>query len=89
MSPIPPNIDPQIKWPHWYHFEVCESSNKPIMGVLVEPSSHNGFYITELCQISFQTQLLQNEFKNAKFKNPDIDNQMSGTCGQYELLYSS
>ena len=59
------------------------------MGVLVEPSSHNGFYITELCQISFQIQMLQNEFKNTKFKNPDIDNQMSGTLGQYELLYSS
>ena len=76
-------MDPQIlncptKWPHLYHFEVSESSNKLIVGVLVEPSSHNGFYITELCQISFQIQMLQNEFKNTKLKDPDIDNQMSG-----------
>ena len=42
----------------------------------------------QLCQISIQIQMPQNEFKNAKFNNPDIDNQMSGTCGQYEPLYN-
>ena len=44
--------------------------------------------MTQLCQISTQLQLPQNELKIAKFKNPDIDYQMSCTCGQYEPLYS-
>ena len=29
----------------------------------------------------YKSTKVQNEFRIAKFKNPDIDNQMSRTCG--------
>ena len=44
--------------------------------------------MTQICQISIKIQVPHNELKIAKFKNPDIDYRMSGTCGQYEHLYS-
>ena len=44
--------------------------------------------MTQFCQISIQIQVPKNENKIEKIKNPDIDDQMSGTCGQYEPLYS-
>ena len=70
--PMDPKIlNRPIKWPHLYHFKVYESSNKPIVGVLME------------------IQMPHNEFKNSKFNNPHIDNQMSGTCGLYEPLFST
>ena len=31
--------------------------------------------MTQICQIFIKVQVPQNEFKIAKFKNPDIDNQ--------------
>ena len=83
--PMDPKIlNRPIKWPHLYHFKVYESSNKPIVGVLMEPIRQNGHIIIQLCQLSIQIQMPQNEFKNSKFNNPHIDNQMSGTCGLYE-----
>ena len=42
----------------------------------------------QLCQIAIQIQMSPHELKNAKFSNLYLDNQMSGTCGQYEPLYS-
>ena len=42
----------------------------------------------QLCQISIQIQMSPHELKNAKFSNLYLDNQMSGTCGQYEPLFS-
>ena len=82
-------MDPQIfncptKWLHLYHFEVYESSKKPIVGVLVEPISQNGY--KDPTPTSIQIQMSPHELKNAKFNNLDLDNQMSGTCGQYEPL---
>ena len=69
-------MDPQIlncpiKWPHLYHSEVDKSSNKPIVGVLVEPIGKNRHKMTQICQISVQIQ-----FKIAKFKTHEIDNEM-------------
>ena len=43
--------------------------------------------MTQICQIFIEVQVPQNEFKIAKFKNPDIDNQMSDTCAYDPLLY--
>ena len=60
-----------IKWPHLYHLEVDKSSNKPIVGVLVEPIGKNRHKMTQICQISVQIQ-----FKIAKFKTHEIDNEM-------------
>ena len=42
----------------------------------------------QLCQIAIQIQMSPHELKNAKFSNLYLDNQMSGTCGQYEPLFS-
>ena len=58
------------------------------MGVLLEPISQNRHKMAQIRQISIKIQVPQKEFKIAKFNKPDIDNQMSGTCGQYEPLYT-
>ena len=53
--PMDPKIlNRPIKWPHLYHFKVYESSNKPIVGVLMEPIRQNGHIIIQLCQLSIQ-----------------------------------
>ena len=71
------------------YLEIYESSKKPIVVVLMEPIRKNRHKITHICHFPIQIWVPQNEYKIVKMKNPDIDNQMSGTCGQYELLYSS
>ena len=38
--------------------------------------------MTQICKFyKYKSTKVQNEFRIAKFKNPDIDNQMSRTCG--------
>ena len=67
---------------------VYETSKEPIVGVLLEPISQKGHKMTQIWQISIKIKVPQKEFKIAKFNKPDIDNQMSGTSGQYEPLYT-
>ena len=51
--PMDPKIlNRPIKWPHLYHLEVDKSSNKPIVGVLVETISQNSNKMTHIYQIS-------------------------------------
>ena len=44
--------------------------------------------MTQICQISIQIQVPQNEFQSEIFENNDVDNQMLGTCGSYEPFNS-
>ena len=67
---------------------VYETSKEPIVFVLMEPISQNRHKMTQIWQISIKIKVPQKEFKIAKFNKPDIDNQMSGTYGQYEPLYT-
>ena len=39
----------------------------------------------QICQISIQIQVPQNEFQSEIFEKLDVDSQMLGTCGSYEL----
>ena len=50
----------------------------------MEQISQNRPKITQICQISFQIRLPQNEFQSEILENLDVDNQMLGTCGSYE-----
>ena len=68
------------------YLEIYEASKKPIVVVLMEPIRKNKHKITHNCQIPIRMQVPQNEYKIVKMKNPDIDNQMSGTCGRNEPL---
>ena len=38
----------------------------------------------QICQISIQIQVPQNEFQSEIFEKLDVDSQMLGTCGSYE-----
>ena len=60
----------------------------PIEGILVGQISQNRHKMYQICQISIQIQVPQNELQSAIFENLDVDNQMLGTCGQYEPFYS-
>ena len=42
----------------------------------------------QIYPIDVQIQVPENEFKITKYKNPDVDDQMSGTCGWFEPLDS-
>ena len=57
-----------------------------LVGLLVWPTSHRRPKLTNFSQFPFETKGYLNDFSSDIFKNLDVDNQMSLSCGQDEPL---
>ena len=60
----------------------------PIVGILVEQISQSRPKITQISQNSIKIKVPENKFQSDISDNLDVDNQMLGSCGSYELFNS-